>query len=165
MFRLLPVVPVLMLMIGCASIPLSSVDSVLIDRTEQAYTVYAGIQENKIGEVKAKLLDAPQGVTLVTWETFIQNSDEYVKSQIVKDEYPESRTIAGVVELVRKFPGTPIGLTWNGGIAITYNDYQHAKRIYEQYKADPASYERSRNRDPRADPVNPKGHLGPLLGW
>ena len=165
MFRLLSVVPVLMLIFGCASIPLSSGDFVLIDRTEDAYTVYVGISKNKLDENKIKLTIAPQGIALVTWEAFIQNSDKYVKTQIVKDEYPESRTTAGVVELVRKFPGNPIGLTWNGGIAITYLDYQHAKRIYEQYKADPASYERIAKRDPRADPINPKGHLGPLLGW
>jgi tetratricopeptide (TPR) repeat protein len=144
---------------------LSSGDFVLIDRTEEAYTVYTGIPNNRLGETKAKLSNAPQGIALVTWEAFIHDSDKYVKAQIVKDEYPESRTTAGVVELVGKFPGTPIGLAWNGGIAITYMDYQHAKRIYERYKADPASYERNRNRDPRADPINPKGHLGPLLGW
>lgn len=165
MLRLLSVVSILMLMFGCASVPLSGGDFVLIDRTDDAYTVYAGIPKNKLGEIQAKLANAPQGITLVTWEAFSRNSDEYVKTRIVKDEYPESRTTAGVVELVRKFPGTPIGLTWNGGIAITHMDYQHAKRIYARYKADPASYERIGKGEPRADPINPKSHLGPLLGW
>ncbi len=140
-------------------------DFVVVDGTEKAYTVYALIPKNRLDEIRAKLSNVPQGIVLLSWETFMQNSDKYIKAQIAKNEYPESRAIAGVVKLVRKFPGTPIGLTWNGGIAITYNDYQHAKSIYEQYKADPAMYERNRNRDPRNDPINPKGHLGPLLGW
>jgi hypothetical protein len=165
MVRLFAVVPVMMVVLGCASIPLSGGDFVLIDRTEEAYTVYAGIPKNTLGDITARLSNAPHGIALTTWEAFTQESDKYVKAQIVQDEYPESRTMAGVVELVRKFPGTPIGLTWNGGIAITSNDYQHAKRLYGQYKTDPASYERTRHRDPRADPINPTRHLGSLLGW
>jgi hypothetical protein len=44
-------------------------------------------------------------------------------------------------------------------------DYQHAKETYKQFVANPDQYERSKNQDPRADPVNPKWHFGPLLGW
>jgi hypothetical protein len=163
-FRLLFMAPVLMLLIGCASVTVSGGDSVLIERTEVGYTVYAFLTKDMLGKIKAELSNAAKGIDLIAWETFVEKGDKYIKSQIVKDEYPESGKVAGIVELLRKFPGTPIGLTWNGGIAITRIDYEHAKRTYEQYKTDPVSYERNRNRDPRADPVNPKGHLGPLLG-
>lgn len=165
MFRILSAMSVLIFLLGCASIPLSKGDFVLIDETESAYIVYAGIGKDKIGEIREKLSNAPQEVHIVSLETFMQNSEKYIKAHIVKDEYPESRAVEGVVELIRKFPGTPFGITWNGGIAITHNDYQYAKRIYEQYKADPKSYELTRNRDLRVDPIHPKGHLGPLLGW
>jgi hypothetical protein len=101
---------------------------------------------------------------IVSWESFTLNSEKYIKSQIVNNEYPNSRTQDGIIELIRKFPGTPIGLAWNGGIVITYNDYQHAKLIYENYNTDPESYNKI-NRDLRTDPINPKGHFGPLLGW
>lgn len=155
----------LVLVYGCASLPLSSSDFVLIDRTDDAYAVYAGIPKEKHDEIKAQLSTAPQGIDLVAWQVFVKNSDDYIKAKILADDYPGSRTIPGVVELVRRFPGTPVGITWNGGIAITTRDYQHAKRLYEQYKADPASYERIRKPDSHADPINPKSHLGPLLGW
>lgn len=155
----------LMLVYGCASLPLSSSDFVLIDRTEDAYAVYAGIPKEKHDEIKTKLTTAPQGIELVAWQAFVQKRDEYIRAKIVTDDYPGSKTIPGVIELVRRFPGAPVGVTWNGGIAITTRDYQYAKRLYEQYKANPASYEHIREPDLRADPVNPKGHLGPLLGW
>jgi len=93
------------------------------------------------------------------------NVDKYVRGRIAKDDYPGSGVVSGIVALLDKYPGGPIGLTWNGGVAITYNDYQHAKKTYQKYLADPSEYERTRTHDPRLDPVNPRGHLGPLLGW
>jgi len=140
-------------------------DRVLIDGTEQAYTVYAAIPSEKVGEVEAKLAGAPKEVALVEWSQFAEGAGQYVGARIVRNDYPQSRTVEGVVALLRKYPGTPVGLAWNGGIAITYNDYQYAKRSYAQYKADPAAYKRNRVDDPRRDPLRPEGHLGPLLGW
>lgn len=165
MLRLLSAMAVMVLVAGCATVQIPAVDAVLIDGTEASYTVYAGIPKDKVDAVKVKLRDAPPGARLVAWDDFVRGRDKYVTARIVKNEYPGSRAEEGVVALIRKYPGTPIGLAWNGGIAITYNDYQHARRTYEQYKEDPALYEKTRNRDPRADPVNPAAHLGPLLGW
>lgn len=139
-------------------------DYVLIDRTNDSYTVCLGIPKNKIEEMKAKAAVGYEDKTpIVTWERFTLNSERYMQAQIINNEYPNSRTQEGIIEHIRKFPRTPIGLVWNGGIAFTYNDYQHAKRIYEEYNADPESYNKI-NRDPSTDPINPKGHLGPLLG-
>ena len=149
-------------------VPLSSGDDlVVIETTEPAYTVFAGVPKDKVGAVKATLASRPAGVVIVTWEQFTQDPDRYVRALIVKDEYPASRTVPGIIELVRRFPGTPFGLTWNGGVAITYRQYQHARSTYLQYQADPTEYDRTRNRDPHplADPVNPQRHLRGLLGW
>jgi len=157
---------ILISMFSCSSAQLFSGDVVVVDRTKAAYTIYAVMPKDKLDALKAKLANRPsQKVVLVSWKTFIQNTDKYVKTRIIKNEYPESKAAAGVVELIRKYKGSPFGLTWNGGIAITYNDYRHARRIYKKYKANPAEYDRTRNRNPRADPINPKWHLGPLLGW
>ncbi len=161
--------PLLIVMLGCASVsstdaPLSADDFVLIDRTEAAYTVYAGIPKGQVEAIKGKIANTPK-VVLVPWDSFIQDESTHVKARIAKDEYPGSRAAEGVVELIRKYPGNPIGLTWNGGMAITYNDYQYAKQTYRQYQTNPAEYNRGRHRYPHADPVNPRGHLGPLLGW
>lgn len=158
-------IPIIALLFGCTTAHLTNGDYVLVDRTNDAYTLYLGIPKSKIEEMKAK---APNGyeekTPIVPWESFTLNSEKFIKAQIVNNEYPNSRTQDGIIELIRKFPLTPIGLAWNGGIVITYNDYQHAKRIYENYKTDPESYSKI-NRDIRTDPINPKKHLGPLLGW
>jgi len=138
---------------------------VLVDGTEPAYTVYAAIPNEKVGEIEAKLTNGPKEVALVEWEKFAGAAKQYVGARIVRNDYPQSRTVEGIVALVRKYPGTPIGLTWNGGIAITYNDYQYAKQIFERYRADPVAYARNVVVDPSRDPIRPESHFGPLLGW
>lgn len=151
---------------GCATAaPLTSEDLVMIDNSLDAYTVYAGIPKNKKEAVKNELKGTQDSIFLIPWDEFSQNEGKYIRSRIIKNEYPESRTIKGIIELVKKYPGTPIGLTWNGGIAITRNDYQHSIKTYNTYLRNPDAYEQIRIRDPRADPVKPEWHLGPLLGW
>jgi hypothetical protein len=164
MNRLACAVTALLLTLVCSPAAYAQ-DRVLIDGTDQAYTVYAAIPGEKVEQVEAKLAGAPKEVALVEWSQFADAAGQYVGARIVRNDYPQSRTVEGVVALLRKYPGTPVGVTWNGGIAITYNDYQYAKRTYAQYKADPAAYERNRVDDPRRDPVRPEGHLGSLLGW
>jgi len=164
MHRLACAVAFLSLTLTCSPAAYSQ-DRVLIDGTDQAYTVFAAIPSEKVGQVEAKLASAPKEVALVEWSQFADAASQYVGARIVRNDYPQSRTVEGVVALLRKYPGTPIGLTWNGGIAITYNDYQYAKRTYEQYKADPTAYERNRIDAPRPDPIRPEVHLAPLLGW
>lgn len=163
----LVVVVILTALIVVPCLPLEAVaaaDFVIIYKKQAAYTVFVGISQAKLDAVKAKLANEPD-TSLLTWEVFSHHTDKYVKAQIVRDEYPDSRTVSGIVELIRKFPDTPIGLTWNGGIAITHNDYRYAINTYKQYQSDPTAYLRLRKQDPRVDPVNPKGHLRPLLGW
>jgi hypothetical protein len=136
---------------------------VLIVSDDSAYTVFLRISAARLEEIKAKspgLTSAEQ----VSWESFKQGRDRYVRSHIVKNEYPQHRVADGLAALLEQNEGTPIGLTWNGGIAITNNDYQHAKRTRRQYEDDPAEYERSRVDDPRGDPVHPRGHFESLLG-
>lgn len=165
--------------IGCAqeSTPSSSDTAqqnptfVFIDKKEPSYTVYTGIlqdySEEELEKIKLVAEDAEEwkGVDLVAWGEFEQNTENYIKARILKNEYSGQKVAKGIIELIKQSPESPVGLTWNGGIAITYNDYQYAKRTYQQYMADPEEYERKKNKDPYADPVNPKCHFGPLLGW
>lgn len=128
--------------------------------------MYAGIPGDKEDAVREKLKAAPDGVELVDWRAFAGSRDKYLAAQIRENAYPDSRTVEGIVALIRTYPGTPFGLTWNGGIAFTYNDYQYAKHIYRQYQDDPEGYRKQQaGMDPRGDPINPGNHLGPLLGW
>jgi hypothetical protein len=143
------------------------VKQIAIDRKEPAYTVYVGIPEGDLPEEMEKEIEEfkrlakEEGMDMVGLNQLKEETNNYIKARIVKNDYPDSGVANRIVKLIEKFPGVPFGLTWNGGIAFTYNDYQYAKRRYQQYLANPAEYEPER--DPRADPVNPKGHL-PLLG-
>jgi hypothetical protein len=136
---------------------------VLIVSEERAYTVYMSVPTQKLAEIKGKA-SGRADTEIVSWESFVQEQDRHINSHIVKNDYPEHRVTDGLLALLASNEGSPIGLTWNSGIAITYNDYRHAKRTYLMYQNDASEYERTRNADPRADPVHPRAHFDPLLG-
>jgi hypothetical protein len=136
---------------------------VLIVSEERAYTVYMRIPTQRLDEIKAKAF-VYADMEIVSWESLEQEKDRYIQSHIMKNDYPQHRVKDGLLALLASNEGSPIGLTWNGGIAITYNDYQHAKRTYLLHQNDASGYERMRNTDPRADPVHPRAHFEPLLG-
>jgi hypothetical protein len=100
----------------------------------------------------------------MSWGKFTSDTDNFVKAHIKKNDYESIQVVKGMVGVIEKYCLTPFGLTWNGGVAITYNDHQHAKMMHQRYLADPAEYDRTRNRDPSLDPVNPNNHFVPLLG-
>lgn len=138
------------------------VEFVVVDQGETAFTVFTGIPKNidkdKIEKIKQKV-SSRETLIILTWEQFLESVNEYARSVILRNDYPTIKIVDGLVCLVASKQGTgaPWGLTWNGGIALTFNDYQHARRTYKSYKANPTSYKPIR--DPRRDPVNPGGHL------
>lgn len=135
-------------------------DIVVIDHSDKAYTVYAGLPANRAVEVRRRLANQPADV--LTFDEFAAHTDKYISQKMVRNDYPEQRAVEGIVALVRKYPNTPFGLTWNGGIAFTRNDYQFAKARFELFGKDPETYQPI----PLAsDPVAPIHHLKPLLGW
>lgn len=137
---------------------------VLVEQREPAFTVFAGIPSGldkaKLEEIKAKVARDDK-VSMLTWKQFTEKVKDYARAVIKRNDYPKFSVVHGLVCLVGTAPGAPWGLTWNGGIALTYNDYQYARRRYASYQADPGAYRPQR--DPRADPVNPGGHL-PAFG-
>jgi len=154
------------------ALPLSAINFepkssfVIIDQSASAFTVFTGISkessDQEIDEINSKISE--QGKTvIVSWSEFIENVRNFTNSTIIKHEYMKYGVVDGIVCLVGNAPGTPWGLIWNGGIALTSNDYRHAKDIYQLYQRDPSKYEQDANRDPRADPINPGGHL-PVFG-
>lgn len=152
-------------LVGCATTPpqLTNRDYVVIDTSRPAYTVYVGIPADRYEAVRSRLeLAQTSSVQMISWEAFSADPDRFVSARIQRNDYPDQKAVPGILELVRRFPGTPIGLTWNGGIAITRNDYHYAEQTYRRYQDDPKVAVRA---GPSQDPVNPKAHLGPLLGW
>lgn len=141
---------------------------VLVDQSVPAYTVFLAIPidapDDKVEALSARIADN-SSVSLMTWEEFQETKKMLFGSRIVSNDYPRSRALEGMTELLRRYPETPFGLTWNGGVAVTFSDYQHAEDAYQEFLADPDAYSNSRPEDPRADPVNPRWHFQPLLGW
>jgi hypothetical protein len=139
---------------------------VVIELSEPAFIVFTGIpkslDEKKLDEIKLKV-SGKETLTMLSWQEFLVRVDKYARSVMLRNDYPSIASVDGIVCLVASQQGTgsPWGLTWNGGIALTFNDYQHARRSYESYKKNPAAYEPIR--DPRRDPVHPSGHL-PFAG-
>lgn len=134
-------------------------DVVLIDHSERAYTVYAGLPSDRAEAAKSKLEGKP--VDMLPFDQFAANHEQIIGSRVVRNDYQDDKTGEGVVALVRKYPGTPFGVTWNGGIAYTRSDYLVAKKSFESFNG-PGGYTKP---PPENDPVAPPSHLKPLLGW
>lgn len=138
---------------------------VVIDPADPYVTIYValpkGMPEGEIQRITAKLSER-KGAYIVDWSSFVANLEKHVNGRILKNEYQQYRIADGFVALLQKIPLTPIGLTWNGGVAITFNDYRHAQAMYQRYLKDPTVATRPADR--RADPVHPANHIEPLLG-
>lgn len=143
--------------------PTGSESYVLLDTSEAAYTILIAFPGSALEAVRSKI-GSRTDVLLLTKSAFDQYPGRHLLPRILKNEYPQSRVVDGLQQLLTKFPGAEFGLTWNGGVAVTRNDFQHARRTHSAYQFNPAEYERTRIRDPRADPVRPESHFGPLLG-
>lgn len=140
----------------------SASNFVVVDQGEKAFTVFTGIPKNIDKDELERIEQTVSGrdtLIMLSWEQFLESVNEYAGSVILINDYPSIRVVDGIVCLVasRQGTGAPWGLTWNGGIALTRNDYNHARQTYALFKENPASYKPIR--DPRRDPVNPGGHL------
>lgn len=130
-------------------------DYVAINTSEQAFTVYYGFQKSQL---KTSLEDfkLKTQMRVLSIEELEKSSDTLVKNRIVRNDYPEHDAVGGILKLIKAgFSGDGLGLTWNGGIALTYNDFQHAKKSYEKYRKENTW----KKLDPQLDPVNPAHHL------
>lgn len=152
---LLPMLGIVLL----ASLPAWATDHalVVVDTSERAYTVFMAISAEDLDKARSRIAGKP-GVAIITRSKLEKKKEHYIGSRILRDEYAGSDAVDGILDLLAKYRDAPFGLTWNGGLAFTFNDYQHAKKLYEAYLKDPVEYERAGT----PHPINPKGHLGPL---
>lgn len=139
-------------------------DYVAVIASEPAYTVFHAFPASRRAEVEAAYANA-KDVRIYDWSVFERDAPRLVKARVLRDEYPNAQVSDGIPALLRKYPSNPFGVTWNGGVAITANDYDHAEWGYETYRRSPEEYHRSRPLDQREDPIDPRGHFGPLLAW
>ena len=139
-------------------------DYVLIDQSQKAYTSFTRVPEEQVEAIRAQI-EGKAGIIVIPWRRFISDEHVYLAGTVLINEYPESDMERGLLKILEKHPGVPVGVTWNGGMAITTNDYRHAERTYQQFVENPDQYRQIGKRDPRADPLRPESHFGPLLGW
>ena len=119
-----------------ASVTDTASQFVAIDQGEPAFIVFTGIPKNISDEELDRIEQQIAGretLTLLTWEQFLDGVIDYANTVILRDDYPDIETIDGLVCLVASPQGTgaPWGLTWNSGIALTFLDYQHARKTYQ----------------------------------
>lgn len=138
------------LLAGCGA---ANSDFVVIETKEPAFTVFTPSPPNMSETLLRRIVaeSAPAGkARVVPLAEFDAAVREEAGRVIERNDYPATQVVPGVICLMRRAPG-PWGITWNGGIALTRNDYDFARRSYET-KATPAG----------TTPVDPRGHLGPL---
>ena len=153
---------------------------ILVDLSDPAYHVFMGVPVAGSAEAtlfdleKAEMTIAEAGsetaVELITLEEFKkeENKEKYFNSVIIHNDYPqlyeENDIIEEFINLVEKNSAGPFGLAWNGGVALTGNDYGHALEGYELYQEDPDAYEEWKPKEGSWDPIYPFHHLrAPLL--
>lgn len=136
---------------------------VVIDPSDQHTTTFVGVPKALPADQFQKLkesLNERKGAYLVPWQEFSRDPPRHVRQFIRRNDYPEVDVVGGLARLLERYDGSPFGLTWNGGLALTQNDYRHAARTYAAHIQDPSSFQRL---DRKADPVHPANHLDPLL--
>jgi hypothetical protein len=111
------------------------------------------VDETKLARDKLK------GAIVVPWAERQAALAKAATAIVKRNDYPALPVGTGLLRLLRCYAGTPFGLTWNGGIAYTLRDYLYVENSVKEKNRD----ERNTT-PPEGDPVNPSGHLLPLLG-
>ncbi len=102
---------------------------VLIDSSKAAYTIFTALATQS--HQPQPYVDTP-GMRFVAVAELLTRPDRYFRIGRANEHLPDQNVIDTIVTTLQTSPGMPIGLTWNGGIAITFGDYQYAQKMYEQ---------------------------------
>jgi len=135
---------------------------VIVDPTVEAYTVVISVEAQKRAKIEK---DRPGEFQYFSVKQFSEAVTEIIDPRILENAYSTDNFYSNLVELVVKYPDTPIGVTWHGGIAITRNDFQHSERMLGIWKNDKGQFLNIQNKSDNVarDPTNPDAHFGPLL--
>lgn len=138
------------------------IELVMIDARQPAYTVLIGIPRENVEQVKKQPKE--DGVTLMSWKAFETDAETLIVKGIVKNDYPDIPLVKGISALLKLYPAMPFGVTWNGGVAVTYNDYKHAEKMYDLHQKSADEYEQKKPKDLASEPIHPENQFGALLG-
>lgn len=138
---------------------------VFIDGRDPAYLIVQGVAADTPDAAVQEMLGYAtlDGVSLVGWDIFRQDAAALIAPHIVKEDYPGVSIVPSVVALIKTYPGRPFAITWNGGLAVSFQDYQHAADTHKAFLEDADAYERNRLQTLQVDPLNPQNQLAALL--
>lgn len=139
---------------------------VFIDARQAAYVTYQGVAENASLQAREEMASYAtlEGISVVPWAEFRDRAQDFVAKGIVKNEYPGAGTALGILAVLKANPGRPIAVTWNGGIATSFFDFQLAVETLEAYQENAETYEKSRAEAAQDDPLNPDVQIRAMLG-
>ncbi|WP_139135001.1 hypothetical protein [Magnetovibrio blakemorei] len=139
---------------------------VFIDARQSAYVTYQGVATDTSQQARDEMAGYAtlEGISLVTWEEFRNQAQDIVAKGILKNEYPGAGTALGILAVLKANPGRPIAVTWNGGIATSFFDFQLAVETLEAYQENAETYEKSRTEAKEDDPLNPDVQIRAMLG-
>lgn len=138
---------------------------VIIDPSDVYATTFISIPaSSSASEIEGfkKNLQQRKAAKLITWAEFKSTVKQEVSANVRRNDYSDVDVTAGIIQLLTQHQKTPFGLTWNGGIALTGNDYKHALRTFESYRANPTA-PAPKNIDRSRDPIHPLNHFSALI--
>ena len=140
---------------------LPTITHVLIITTDKGYTVYFGLTDqldkSKFEEFKKKAA-GKKNMQVIVFDAMVKSPDAYILKYIKENYYPNIDVAKGLSELIKRgFASDGLGLTWNGGIALTHNDFSYAQKTYGSYLVNPKDKNLRKARN--LDPVHPQNHL------
>lgn len=138
------------------------IESVVIDARHPAYVVLIGIPHEHVEQIEKQPKE--DGVTILSWKAFEADAKALLEKGILKNEYPGVALISGMLALLKRYPAMPFGVTWNGGVAVTYTDYKHAEKMYDSYQQSADEYDEKKPKDRASDPIHPENQFDALLG-
>ncbi len=112
----------------------NAVTTICVDQAQPAWTLLYGVLPQDAGTPCARA-----DMQRVKRRDF-PALQRRLQAWLVHEDQPDTRVTARVIDLARQQPGMPVGLTWDGGMAITANDYSAAERRLAAYRANPARY-------------------------
>jgi hypothetical protein len=127
--------PMLVVLILLMSSPILACN-LEIDRSDPAYTVFRCLPLAQHADA-ADPAQVARGVTRVDVADLRNVLAEVHGQRVLRADLPALEVMEQLAALLESQPGVPVGLTWNGGIAITWTDYRYAQRSYAEYQPRP----------------------------
>jgi hypothetical protein len=126
---------------------------VIVDPSRGYATVFISLAE---GDSPKALLEQ-EGAFNVGWSEFKAHPEKYITAYIRRNDEPGVDVSAGLLLLLKENPGQRFGLTWNGSLAFSSEDFRFAEGSYRQYRDDPevVAVPAERRRSPGRAPITP----------